>query len=88
MHRLALSPSGRASGISDQVCSIGELLDAALMVAPREPTRAVPGRRRLFRATDGVMNSGRPLWSLFCGLWSEARYDLYSICQRIERGLK
>jgi len=38
-----------AIGITDHVWSIGELLDAALAIAPTEPTETAPERRRRFR---------------------------------------
>ncbi len=42
-----------ALGITNHIWSIGELLDAALAVAPREPTETAPDRRRRFRVIDG-----------------------------------
>jgi len=39
--------------ITDHVWSIGELLDAALAVAPRAPTETAPDRRRRFRVIEG-----------------------------------
>jgi hypothetical protein len=42
-----------ALGITDRVWSIGELLDAALAVAPPAPTETAPERRRQFRVIDG-----------------------------------
>jgi hypothetical protein len=39
--------------ITDHAWSIGELLDAALAVAPRAPTETVPNRRRRFRVIEG-----------------------------------
>jgi IS1 family transposase len=42
-----------ALGITDHVWSIGELLDAALSVAPPEPTTTASDRRRLFRVIEG-----------------------------------
>jgi hypothetical protein len=41
-----------ALGIAKHVWSIGELIDAALAVAPSEPTETAPERRR-FRVIDG-----------------------------------
>jgi IS1 family transposase len=43
-------------GITDHVWSLGELIDAALAVAPAEPTQTPPVRRRQFRVIEG----GRP----------------------------
>ena len=40
-------------GIADHVWSIGELLDAALAVAPAAPTETAPDRRRRFRVIEG-----------------------------------
>jgi hypothetical protein len=42
-----------AIGLTDRVWSIGGLLDAALAVAPREPTDTAPDRRRRFRVIEG-----------------------------------
>jgi len=42
-----------ALGITDHVWSIGELLDAALAVAPPAPTETAPERRRRFRVIQG-----------------------------------
>jgi IS1 family transposase len=59
----ALTPNMRqqttpamALGITDHVWSIGELLDAALAVAPLAPTETAPDRRRRFRVIDGGKN--------------------------------
>jgi IS1 family transposase len=59
----SLTPNARnqttpamAIGITDHAWSIGELLDAALAVAPREPTTTAPDRRRLFRVIEGGKN--------------------------------
>jgi hypothetical protein len=42
-----------ALGITDHVWSIGDLLDAALTVAPRAPTETAPDLRRRFRVIEG-----------------------------------
>jgi hypothetical protein len=42
-----------ALGIGKHVWSIGELLDAALAVAPAGSTETAPERRRRFRVIDG-----------------------------------
>jgi hypothetical protein len=42
-----------ALGITDHVWSVGELLDAALAVAPAAPTATAPERRRQFRVIEG-----------------------------------
>lgn len=42
-----------ALGITDHVWSIGDLIDAALAVAPHAPTEAAPDRRRQFRVIQG-----------------------------------
>ncbi len=42
-----------ALGITDHIWSIGELLDAALAIAPREPIETAPDRRRRFRVIEG-----------------------------------
>jgi len=56
----SLTPNARhqttpamAIGRTDHAWSIGELLDAALAVAPREPTTTAPDRRRRFRVIEG-----------------------------------
>jgi IS1 family transposase len=56
----ALSPStahqatpAMALGIARDVWSIGDLLDAALAVAPSGPTESAPDRRRRFRVIEG-----------------------------------
>jgi len=56
----SLTPNARqqttpamALGIASHVWSTGELLDAALAVAPPEPTMTAPARRRLFRVIEG-----------------------------------
>jgi IS1 family transposase len=42
-----------ALGIADRVWSIGDLLDAALAIAPIEPTETAPDRRRRFVVIQG-----------------------------------
>jgi hypothetical protein len=42
-----------ALGITDHVWSIGELLHAALAVAPPAPTETAPDRRRRFKVIEG-----------------------------------
>jgi hypothetical protein len=42
-----------AIGIAGHVWSIGDLLDAALAVAPTKPTETAPDRRRRFRVIEG-----------------------------------
>jgi hypothetical protein len=42
-----------ALGNARHVWSIGELIDAALAVAPAELTETAPGRRRRFRVIEG-----------------------------------
>lgn len=56
----SLSPNARdqrtpamALGVTHYTWSIGELLDAALAVAPREPSETPPERRRQFRVIQG-----------------------------------
>jgi IS1 family transposase len=56
----ALTPDARhqttpamAIGIAAHVWSIGDLLDAALAVAPTDPTETAPDRRRRFRVIEG-----------------------------------
>jgi hypothetical protein len=45
-----------ALGITDHAWSIGELLDAALSVAPPAPTETAPDRRRQFKVIQGGKN--------------------------------
>ncbi len=56
----ALTPTAKdqntpamAVGVADHVWSIGELIDAALAVAPAAPTETAPDRRRGFRVIEG-----------------------------------
>jgi IS1 family transposase len=56
----ALTPDARhqttpamALGLTDHVWSIGELLDAALAIAPPPPTETPQDRRQLFRVIEG-----------------------------------
>jgi hypothetical protein len=58
--REALTPNMRqqttpamALGLTDHVWSIGDLLAAALAVAPLDPTMTAPERRCLFRVIEG-----------------------------------
>jgi hypothetical protein len=59
----ALTPNAKhqttpamALGIAGHVWSIGELLDAALTIAPPTPTETAPDRRRMFRVIEGGKN--------------------------------
>jgi len=59
----ALTPDARhqntpamALGIAKHVWSIGDLLDAALAIAPPQPTETAPDRRRRFRVIEGGKN--------------------------------
>jgi hypothetical protein len=68
----SLSPNARQQttpamviGLTDRVWSIGELLDAALAVAPREPTTTAPDRRRRFRVIEGRLSLVRPFCNGF-----------------------
>jgi hypothetical protein len=45
-----------ALGIARHVWSIGDLLDAALAVAPTEPTETASDRRRRFPVIEGGKN--------------------------------
>ena len=47
-----------ALGLTNHVWSIGELLDAALAVAPQGPTETAPERRRRFRVIQGGKING------------------------------
>jgi hypothetical protein len=50
---VAQTTPAMALGLTDHVWSIGELLDAALAVAPRAPTETAPDRRRRFQVIQG-----------------------------------
>lgn len=59
----ALTPDARhqntpamALGLVNHIWSIGDLLDAALAVAPRNPTETPPDQRRQFRVIQGGRN--------------------------------
>jgi IS1 family transposase len=55
-HETLRSTPAEALGLTAHAWSIGELLDAALAVAPPDPTETAPDRRRRFRVIQG----GRP----------------------------
>lgn len=42
-----------ALGVADRVWTIGDLLDAALVIAPVGPTTTAPDRRKKFRVIEG-----------------------------------
>ena len=53
VHETLSTTPAVAIGITDHAWSIGELLDAALTVAPPAPTETAPDRRRNFRVIQG-----------------------------------
>jgi hypothetical protein len=59
-----------ALGIAKHVSSIGELLDAALAVAPTEPTETAPDRRRFRVIQEARFNPNATLWPLYCGIFA------------------
>jgi len=56
VHEAIRTTPAVALGIADRVWSIGDLLDAALAVAPADPTTTAPERRRRFRVIEGGKN--------------------------------
>src|SRR5262245_813328 len=54
VHEALRTTPAVALGFSDRVWSIGDLLDAALAVAPADPTTTVPDRWRRFRVEGGL----------------------------------
>jgi hypothetical protein len=46
-------PPAEALSLTDHAWSIGELLDAALVVTTPDPIETAPDRRRKFRVIDG-----------------------------------
>lgn len=53
VHEALRTTPAVAQGIADRVWTVGDLLDAALAVAPRLPTETPPDRRRQFRVIEG-----------------------------------
>jgi hypothetical protein len=53
VHESLRTTPAEAIGMSDHSWSIGELLDAALAVAPRGPIESAPTCRRRFQIIDG-----------------------------------
>ncbi len=53
VHEALRTTPAVALGIAGRVWSIGDLLDAALAVAPADPTTTAPDRRRRFRVIQG-----------------------------------
>jgi hypothetical protein len=58
VHEALRTTPAVALGIADRVWSIGDLLDAALAVAPADPTTTAPERRRRFRVIEGGKQGG------------------------------
>jgi len=56
VHETLRTTRAVALGLADRVWSIGDLLDAALAVAPADPTTTAPDRRRRFRVIDGGLS--------------------------------
>jgi hypothetical protein len=53
VHEALRTTPAVALGIADRVWTVGDLLDAALALAPLEPTETAPDRRRRFRVIEG-----------------------------------
>jgi len=53
VHETLSTTPAVALGLADRPWSVGELLDAALVVAPPAPTNTAPDRRRMFRVIEG-----------------------------------
>lgn len=53
VHEALRTTPAVALGITDRVWTIGDLLDAALSVAPAGPTTTAPEWRRRFRVIEG-----------------------------------
>lgn len=56
VHEALRTTPAVALGITERVWSIGDLLDAALAVAPADPTTTAPERRRNFRVEGSNRN--------------------------------
>lgn len=52
-HEALRSPPAKALGVADRAWSVGQLVDAALSVAPALPTQTPPDRRRKFVVIEG-----------------------------------
>jgi hypothetical protein len=52
----AIATPAKALGVADKAWTIGQLVDAALAVAPALPTETPPDRRRKFMAIEGGKN--------------------------------
>jgi hypothetical protein len=60
VHEALRTTPAVALGLSDRVWTIGDLLDAALAVAPADPTTTAPDRRRRFRVIEGGRTQTAP----------------------------
>jgi hypothetical protein len=52
-HEALRTTPAKALGVTDRAWSIGQLVDAALAVAPAMPTETPPDRRRKFTVIQG-----------------------------------
>jgi hypothetical protein len=52
-HETIRSTPAEALGLTDHAWSIGELMDAALVIATPDPTETAPDRRRKFKVIEG-----------------------------------
>jgi hypothetical protein len=53
VHESLRSTPAMALGIADRVCTIGDLLDAALATQPITPITTAPDRRKRFTVIEG-----------------------------------
>jgi hypothetical protein len=53
VHEALRTTPAKALGVADRAWSIGQLVDAALAVAPAMPTETPPDRRRKFTVIEG-----------------------------------
>ena len=56
VHEALRTTPAVALGLADHVWTLGDLLDAALAVAPADPTTTAPDRRRRFKVIDGGLS--------------------------------
>lgn len=56
VHEALRTTPAKAIGVADRAWSIGQLVDAALAVAPALPTETPPDRRRRFTVIQGGKN--------------------------------
>jgi hypothetical protein len=52
-HEALRTTPAKAIGVADRACTVSQLVDAALAVAPAMPTETPPDRRHKFVVIDG-----------------------------------